>query len=334
MKRFLIIVFCLFAFGVVLFFQKSNALVISILLILVIDFFTAKFIAKSFLLLTKRTRNIIKVFYLAIISFSLAIIFRTFFIDIYIVPSNSMKNELNVGDYVIINKIKYGAKIPKNSNGIPLIGNFFKYKSVKIDFKNFHALPRWGKFNREDIVVFATLENKKQFFIKRLIGLPGDTLEINNSFIYINKALLKERDSYVFEYVDSDSTSTFLSNSFYKSNKHLKNNQSFKRRIKNKKKSLSNNYPGFWTRDFYGPVIIPKKGLSIKLTQNNYSIYRNVLETVEHKKISFNEKSSVEYTFENNYYFLMGDNRHSSNDSRFFGFVPEGIIQGKLIFKY
>ena len=91
-----------------------------------------------------------------------------------------------------------------------------------------------------------------------------------------------------------------------------------------------------WTVDFYGPIWIPQKGASLTLTPENYSIYERAIRVYEHNafemrdgKFYLNGKEVTSYTFKMNYYWMMGDNRHESQDSRFWGFVPEDRVVGK-----
>jgi signal peptidase I len=88
--------------------------------------------------------------------------------------------------------------------------------------------------------------------------------------------------------------------------------------------------------DFYGPVWIPKKDATIQLTAKNVAMYRRCIGFYEHNKFEerdgkyfINDKEATTYTFKMNYYWMMGDNRHKSQDSRFWGFVSEDRIVGK-----
>jgi signal peptidase I len=91
-----------------------------------------------------------------------------------------------------------------------------------------------------------------------------------------------------------------------------------------------------WSIDNFGPLVIPKKGLKISLNKESYILYRQIINQFE--KVAFTRKDSLfylngelktDYTFKNNYYFMLGDNRHDSNDSRYWGFVPEECIIGR-----
>lgn len=243
---------------------------------------------------------------------------RAFCVDSFIIPSESMVPTLKPGNRIYVNKLLMGARL---------------YQDLHFDKSgiNLKAIRTNGlkELQHNDIVVFNVPDDgeKIKFIInyvycKRCIGLPGDSVSIIDGFYKNNnfKGVLGYLGN---QLILSQTPDSLIPSEVFHTlpyDKHL----------------------ACWTIKNFGPLYIPRKGDKIIVTPENAVIYRKYLEWERKGKLSIdwqyrqvyiNRRKIQHHTFQNNYYFMAGDNVLDSKDSRYWGFVPEMYIVGIVVGK-
>ncbi|WP_394996198.1 signal peptidase I [Emticicia sp.] len=210
-------------------------------------------------------------------------------------------------------------------------------------------------------------------YIKRCVAIAGDVLEVRQGQVYINGKMFDNPDKMQMEYAIE--TNTQVNEKIFKKYEITEFQQDMRmtdktiyyvtasqQAVKDMKgldfvktitpmlmeKGDTTNYGTFpqnsrlfpFNRDNFGPITIPKKGVTVQLDESNFALYKSVICYFDgnadakevNGKIMLDGKPITSYTFKQDYYFMMGDNRHGSDDSRFWGFVPEDHIVGKAVF--
>jgi signal peptidase I, bacterial type len=309
-----------------------------------------------------------------------ATLIRGFLIEAYMIPTGSMEKSLLVGDFLFVSKLNYGPRIPMTPiafpfahHTMPLTGGKAYWEGVKLGYKR---LPGFQEIERNDVVVFNyPMEadppfnrpvDKRENYIKRAVGIPGDTISLRGAQLYVNgKRGFEPPHSQLDYYVYTDGTGLnpqrlldmridyspyarepyqlFLTEGAYEEVKSWANVTKIVPNIRHqdtKEPGIFPNDPLYsWNIDNFGPVIVPKKGWTVPLDSLTYPLYERAIRVYEGNELEsredgyyLNGTKADSYTFKMNYYWMMGDNRHNSEDARSWGFVPEDHIVGKALF--
>ncbi|HUH35365.1 MAG TPA: signal peptidase I [Moheibacter sp.] len=321
----------------------------------------------------------------------LATLVHTWLLQPMVVPTGSMENTIRIGDALFVDKVSYGVRIPITPIGIPF--SEFINRKAYVDQARlpYMRLPGWSKLKANDIVVFNyptdsafSAIDRKDNYVKRLVGMPGDTISFEESVLKINgKVFQPKKDAWVQNNYVVETKVPFSAQVMYesfsllegvdyglkaRSNNHftyqfsaltkematqLKNNPNVIKveqlisKTKDEKKyadgRIDSTYTIFpldkdWNQDNYGPLYIPKKGDQIQLTQDNITQYYNLIKNYENHDLKIegdqfwiDGQKTNQYTVEQDYFFMIGDNRNQSLDARFFGYVPEDHIIGRPV---
>lgn len=310
-----------------------------------------------------------------------ATLIRGFLIEAYVIPSGSMEKSLLVGDFLFVSKVNYGPRVPMTPvafpfahHSMPITGTKAYWEGIKVGYKR---LPGFQEIKRDDVVVFNyPMEadepynrpvDKRENYIKRAIGIPGDTLVIRDAQVIVNGSPGVNPPRMQMDYfVYTDGTAlnpqrlhdmriewgSFPGAPYYHlfmTEEQLKEVESWPIVTKVEPRVFAADTPdpstfpksGLhpWNIDNMGPVIVPKKGWTVSLDSLTFPIYERAISIYEGNDVEqrtdgyyINGSKADTYTFVMDYYWMMGDNRHNSLDSREWGFVPEDHIVGKALF--
>ena len=337
-----------------------------------------------------------------------ATIVHTYFIQPYTIPTSSLEKSLLVGDFLFVSKFHYGARVPMTTVAAPMVHDtipFIKKKSYLYDDRKenkntsffnklslpYMRIPGFQKIKHNDIVVFSwpvdTLYNmykpadrsyykpidKKTNYVKRCVGLPGDSLEVRNGYVYINgkQNVLPDRAKLQFAYRVETKNGAFnnrlLADRYnitdfpqyyqngsialfpgisdesltkFKNHPNVKKVTRYELEKGQTDPSVFPHDPGYnWNNNFFGPIYIPKAGVTIDLDLEVLPLYRRIITEYEDNtlqvkgnQIFINNELANNYTFKKDYYWLMGDNRNNSQDARSWGYVPFDHVVGKPVF--
>ena len=238
----------------------------------------------------------------------------TFVIQNTRIPTPSMEGTILVGDFVLVNKFIFGSCSPR----------YIPFTEIQLPY---FRIPGFREPKPKDIVVFEYPGDQDELYpgesgrpgsmqrgtnyVKRLIGMPGDVIQVKEKVVSVNG---KEffRPPHI-QYLQPQSIpQEIVEPDIFPAGKS-------------------------WNRDNYGPITVPKKGDVIQLNAQNINDWRIIIDRefgkhvveLRNGQVFIEGKQVTSYTMKKDYYFMMGDNRDASADSRFWGFVPKDLVIGE-----
>jgi signal peptidase I len=271
-----------------------------------------------------------------------SIICRLYIFDIYQVNSSSMEGTLIKGDVLLVNKLAYGPLEIKNTGEISWVKLFRRGTQQDNAYTSVSRKNGYTNIKQHDVFVYELFPG--YFVVKRCVGLPGESIKISNDTAYVNNQFVSfpqhDLSQYRIKFSDRNGLKSFSSSIPHSvidsvnidsnviianlSQRELPGAALRIDRLLNKLLPGKTPYfrPDIWTINNLGPLTIPYKGWAVV----NPSIYNSTIEHWESGHIA------TEYVFKENYYFMMGDNKPYSEDSRYLGLIPEKKIVGKVAF--
>ena len=299
----------------------------------------------------------------------IALFLRACVLEGFRIPSESMEKSLVKGDFVLVSKLHYGPRLPMTV-GLPLTNWYFEDLDLP-----YLRLPGFTAIRRGEVIVFnypvaETPVERRVHYIKRVAGLPGDSISLRDKTLYVNGTPVplaetmqhgwnatmapevsfpvdslralgaseinvrgRSRVSFVATPALADVVASWDGVTEVNANVQARD-PSFGMRI----------FPpgSAFGRDHYGPLYIPAQGDTLILSESNWHMYRDLIERYEQHQarvlpngaFEIDSVRTTQYIVEQDYYFVLGDNRDSSVDSRVWGFVPMDHVVGKAVFVY